>query len=263
MHIAIDDTYGPEASGGSVFISGSRRTHVAVVFPDSDTKKIREQVAGCLEEIRRLTGVAAKEFHFVDIYNRNAPWNNLADHVNLQLFSFFALIYKRYQWPVVIQTIDNRTLKDHGIEKLVGKIEGLDLSKRSDLSLLLLLIKIKFEYKQKPEPIRLFIDEGRRRSGASFGAKIFHDWPLKFQGEFSSSVTEPLVQIADFIAFCINRSTHLATKKDRTEIDNWFLNLVGTMCINCKDLRLAAMPATFAVAEFDELHIADRVAKGL
>lgn len=263
MHIAIDDTYGPAASGGSVFVSGSRRTHVAVVFPDSDAKKIREEVAGCLEEIRRLTGVEAKEFHFVDIYNRNAPWCNLADQVNLQLFRFFALIYKRYQWPVVIQTIDNRTLKDHGIEELGGKIEGLDLSKRADLSLLFLLMKIKLKYKQTPEPISLFIDEGRRKSGVPFGAEIFHDWPLKFQGEFSSSVTEPLVQIADFIAFCINRSTYLATKKDRTEIDNWFLNLVGTMCINCEDLRLTAMPASFPVDEFDELHIADRVAKDL
>lgn len=34
MHIAIDDTYGPTVETNSSYVTGDRRTHVAVVFPD-------------------------------------------------------------------------------------------------------------------------------------------------------------------------------------------------------------------------------------
>ena len=212
MHIAIDDTYGPEIVTASKFVTGNRRTHVAVVFQDDDVHYIRKQIIGCLDEVKILTGVSAKEFHFVDIYNRRAPWNSLPGNVNLDIFNFFAYIYRKYKWPVLIQTIDDRTLKDHGIQRIVGKIEDLDLSNRADLSLLWLLIKLKKKYKESSVPINLILDEGRRKSGVSFGGKIFRDWPNSFQGINSSSTSEPLLQITDFVAFCINRSTHLSIK---------------------------------------------------
>lgn len=263
MHIAIDDTYGPESVTGSSFVTGGRRTHVAVVFPDEAVQDIRAQAVECLAEIARLTGVQAKEFHFVDIYNRNSPWDNIPDQANLRLFEFFAFIYRHYRWPVLIQTIDARTLDDHGISCITGEIEGLDLSDRTDLSLIWLLIKIKSKFKQTPEPITLFVDEGRKKPGTNFGSQIFHDWPEKFSGSYSSSAAEPLLQIADFIAFCINRSTHLAMKSKRSDVDTWFLNLVGGMGIDCDDLKLHKFPKNFSVGYFDEAHVQDRAEKGL
>lgn len=263
MHIAIDDTYGPEIGTKSSFVTGDRRTHVAVVFPDEDVQNIRTQATECLDEIHKLTGVAAKEFHFVDIYNRKSPWDKLPDQANLRLFEVFASIYKHYRWPVLIQTIDTRTLRDHDIERLVGKIETLDLSNSADLSLLWLLIKIKIRFKKSPAPISLVLDECRKKPGTLFGSKIFHDWPESFNGRYSSSSAEPLLQIADFIAFCINRSTHLSIKSKRTDVDIWFLNLVGDMLIDCDDLKLNMLPKDFSVADFDGLHLQDRTAKGL
>jgi hypothetical protein len=263
MHIAIDDTYGPENWAGSCFVTGDRRTHVAVVFPDEEVQYIRKQAAECLAEIENLTGVAAKEFHFVDIYNRKSPWDKLPDQANLRLFEFFASIYRYYKWPVFIQTIDTRTLGDYGICGLVGKIEGLDLSDNADLSLLWVLVKIKSKFKNSPAPITLFLDEGREKPGMVFGSKIFHDWPDSFDGRYSSSATEPLLQIADFIAFCINRSTHLAMKSKRSDVDAWFLKLVGGMGINCADLKVHELPKNFSVGDFDGLHLQDRAAKGL
>lgn len=263
MHIAIDDTYGPEIDTGSSFVTGDRRTHVAVVFPDEDVQDIRTQAVECLAEIANLTGIAAKEFHFVDIYNRKSPWNELPDHANLRFFEFFASIYKHYRWPVLIQTIDARTLGDHGIGGLAGIIEGLDLSDPADLSLIWLLMKIKSKFKKNPAPIKLVIDEGREKPGTPFGSKIFHDWPDSFSGCYSSSAAEPLLQIADFIAFCINRSTHLAMKSKRSDVDTWFLNLVGGMGIDCDDLKLHELPKNFSVVDFDGLHVQDRAEKGL
>jgi hypothetical protein len=263
MHIVIDDTYGPESQTQSKYVSGERRTHVAVLFKDKNVQNLREEIRGCLEEIRKLISNPISEFHFVDIYNRKQPWDRLPEGRNLKIIEFFAFIYSRYRWPVIIQTIDSRTLLDHGIEKIVGKIEGLDLSNSSDLSLLWLLFKIKIRYKQSPFPIHMILDEGRKKPGAQFGSMIFHNWPQTFEGTYASSADEPLLQLADFIAYCINRSTHLSMKAKRTEVDNWFLNLVGRMRINSNELVSATMPIDSSVENFDNFHKADRKKKGL
>ena len=263
MHIAIDDTYGPEIDTGSIFVTEKRRTHVAVVFPDQEADYIREQVVGCLDEIEKQTGVLTKEFHFVDIYNRNEPWNELPEHMNLMLFEFFADIYTRYHWPVYIQTIDDRTLNDHDFNQFPLNIGHLDLSKREDLSLLLLLLKIKIDHKKKPSPIHVLIDEGRRKPGVNIGNEIFHDWKEPFSGSYCSSGSEPLLQIADFLAYSINRSTYLSTKKNRTEIDSWFINLVGNMQINSSDVARTVLPENFSVKDLDAIHSNDRDNKEL
>jgi hypothetical protein len=129
--------------------------------------------------------------------------------------------------------------------------------------LIWLLIKLKNKLKQNPTPITLIVDEGRRKPGTDFGSTIFHDWPKSFKGSYSSSATEPLLQIADFMAFCINRSTHLAMKNKRTDVDAWFLDLVGNMRIDCDDLKLHKLPKNFSIDDFDELHLKDRISKGL
>jgi hypothetical protein len=263
LHIAIDDTYGPSASTASKYVTGNRRTHVAVVFPDKAVEYYREQIRDCLSEIRKKVSKNVKEFHFVDIYNRASPWDELPNEGNLRIVEFFAYIYTQHKWPVMIQTVDNRTLRDHGIEKIIGYIEGLNLLNKADLSLLWLLIRIKRNYRNSPEPIRLILDEGKRKAGMEFGSKIFHDWPLEFSGHYAASSQEPLLQIVDFVAFCINRSTHLAMKSRRTDVDNWFLGLVGSMEIKCEDLQLAVLPSDFSVADFDALHRWDRRKKGL
>lgn len=263
MHIAIDDTYGPEIQTESEFVSGKRRTHVAVAFEDHEVGYIRQQIEGCLEEVRHSMGVMADEFHFVDIYNRKSPWDRLEDQVNLGLFEFFANIYSKYRWPVIIQTIDDRTLKDHGIRELRANVDGLQLENPADLSLLFLFFKIKNKIKIFDAEITIIVDEGKKKAGSSISPKIFQNWQNKVSGGYASSKEEPLLQLADFLAFCINRCTHLMMKKNRTEIDNWFLELVGTMDINSDDLRKVKVSENFTVKDFDEWHRADRAEKSL
>ncbi|WP_299872814.1 hypothetical protein [uncultured Cocleimonas sp.] len=263
MHIAIDDTYGPENDTGSKFITGKRRTHVAVVFPDEDVNNIREQITNCLDYIEKQTGVLSKEFHFVDIYNRKEPWNKLPEHMNLIFFEFFADIYIRYRWPVYIQTIDDRTIDDHNFSQLPKKIERLNLSKRDDQSVFFLLLQIKIDHKGNPTPINVFLDEGKCKPGTSIGQIIFHDWTEPYNGSYCSSETEPLLQIADFLGYSINRSTYLSTKKNRTNIDNWFIDLVHSMKINSKHIQSFTFSEDFSVADLDEFHSKDRKNKGL
>ncbi|WP_164897634.1 hypothetical protein, partial [Mesorhizobium sp. M6A.T.Cr.TU.017.01.1.1] len=139
----------------------------------------------------------------------------------------------------------------------------LDLRKPSDLSLFFLCIKLKHRYIAAGEPLRLFLDQGRRAPGVAFGNLLFKNWPATYSGVYESSSVEPLLQVADFLAFCINRLTHLGMKGTRTQTDMWFIETLMAMNIISEDLSLAALPSNFTVSEFDKVHKADRKRKGL
>jgi hypothetical protein len=261
VYIAIDDTYGPHGNFTSEYVTGSRRTHVAVVFEDSEVSHIRKQVQDCLNYISELLPTPPTEFHFVDIYNRKGVWNSLPKHANLSIFEAFAEIYRQHHWKVFLQTIDNLTIADHPVMLKLPSFDGLDTTNRADLSLYWLCIKLRLAFKETKPPIKLFVDQGVKGPGKSFGNEIFCDWGDNFSGEYSSS-TEPLVQIVDFMAFIVNRSTYLSIKEVRTETDNWFLNLVGTMEIYCAELPRRTFSKNFTIADFDNEIRIGRLKKG-
>lgn len=261
MHIAIDDTYTQNKIIESEYITGNRRTHVAVIFQDEEVEFIRNQITGCLDEIRSLFGFEIKEFHFVDVYNKNPPWDKLPDDTNLVIFEVFSEIYSLYKWPVIIQTVDERTLADHNV-KMSGNLAGFDLENKSDLSLFMLLCKIKWRFKENPIKLKIFIDEGKGKSGKSIGQEIFHDYGQNVDSKFTTS-KEALVQIADFIAYIINRTTNLSIKKNRSQTDIWFLDLVNKTSINCEDFIKLELPSDFEVKNIDDAHKKDRQSKGL
>ncbi|MFG1491394.1 DUF3800 domain-containing protein, partial [Oceanospirillum sp. HFRX-1_2] len=240
---------------------------MAVAFPDDDIKYIRDQVADCLVYIKECFNIEPEEFHFVDIYNRKSPWDKLPDHANLGIFEAFAKIYNKYKWKVFIQTVDDRTLRDHGVSKIKAKINQFDLEKPSDLSLFLLLIKIKKHYFNSRENLMVYIDEGLGKPKTDIGNEIFYDYKNRYTGKFQSSSEEPLLQLADFIAFSVNRSTHLYMKENRTEVDNWFLCLFNSMGVNSDDLARASILANgydeFKISNFDALHLEDRENNGV
>lgn len=265
MHIIIDDTYSSQKIPGSTYVTGDRRTHVAVAIPDDQVLYLRTEMRSCLEYLQRDHKIQANEFHFVDIYNRNGPWKSLVNKENLGIFDFFASIYEKYNWKVHIQTVDDRTLSDHPSLQTEGIIDGLDISKRSDLSLFLLLVRLKSLYTiEKHGQLTLIVDNRTAgEQGKPVGHGLFSGAGRSFKGSFESSEREPLLQIADFIAFCINRSTHLGLKSSRTETDYAFLELIADMNINCDDLQKVKLKKGFSTSDVDEHHRLDRVSKGL
>ncbi|MCC8953133.1 DUF3800 domain-containing protein [Bradyrhizobium sp. Pear77] len=263
MHIAIDDTYGPLNHGTSRYITGKRRTQVGVLFDDSEVEHIRGQVNDCLAYIRERTGEWPDEFHFVDIYNRKGVWERTEQGLNLRLFEAFAAIYSSYRWPVMIQTVDERTVSDlKGLDTALV-LEGLDPKDYSQIALSLLCLRIRIRFKGTNEPLTLLLDEGLKKAGKPFGDQLFRNWPSAFVGRFASSKSEGLLQIADFLAFCINRNTHLALKAQRTELDHWFLQLVSDMRIDSPDLSPFLAKPNFSTADLDEFHRRDRTLKGI
>lgn len=262
MHVAIDDTYGPETAQPSRYVTGDRRTYVAIEFPDGQVDEIRDNLRGCLAALPEVAGVAPAEFHFADIYNRRGAWKDVGEGRNLAILGFFASIYRRYRWRVHIQTVDDRTLADHGL-RLRGVVDGIDVGERDGQALFFLLVKLKHSLPKPPSPVVLRLDAGRGRPGDAFAGFVFREWGEGYDGRFASSHDEPLIQIADFLAFSINRSTHLQIKATRSELDVWFLELVAGMGIDCVDLvPRRADPEDF-VRQGDEAHREDRRMKGL
>jgi len=262
LYVAIDDTYGPNGPDLSRYVTGRRRSYVGVQFDDDEAAEVRHQLTDCLAAMPELFGVNPYEFHFVDIYNRSKVWKQATDGANLTVFEFFADIYRQYRWRVHLQTVDDRTLRDHRLT-LKGRFDGIDLSKRPGQALFFLLAKIKATVPPEEGRLTVIVDEGMGKPGRSVGAAVFADWGDRYVGRYATSRQEPLLQIADFVAFCVNRSTHLALKAERSDTDLWFLNLVGSMGLRCDDLRQVSLTADFTVADFDDVHRADRESKGL
>ncbi|KJE35308.1 hypothetical protein UF64_11840 [Thalassospira sp. HJ] len=263
MYIAIDDTYGPVDSAPSKYVTGARRTHVAVIFPNDQVDDIRQQVTNCLDFFGEKLSARPEELHFVDIYNRNGVWNDMTNGENLAIISAFANIYNLYNWRVNIQTIDDRTLLDQPALQNFPKIDNLDPKNRDDLSLYLLCLKLRREIQKLDEDTWIFIDEGKKRPNTQFGEVFFSDLNVNVSGTYSSSSSEPLLQIADFLAFSVNRMTHLSLKPTRTDTDQWFMSTIGKMNINCADIPTTSLKPNFTIKDFDELHRVDRVSKGL
>ena len=262
MHVAIDDTYGPEIPTPSRYVTGARRTYVAVEFPDEQVEEIRTTVRQRLDGLPERIGIAPAEFHFVDIYNRKGVWADAPKRANLDLFSSFANIYCDYRWRVHVQTVDERTLKDHNIS-FSEKVDGIDISNRDGLALLILLVKMKRTLGPPSSALTVRIDAGRRKPGTEFAGGVFRHWGDLYDGRYAASDAEPLIQIADFLAFSINRSTHLCLKDKQTDTDRWFLNLIGSMNIRSDDLIKKVLKGGVTTADFDAVHEADRRAKGL
>src|SRR5258707_717320 len=105
-------------------------------------------------------------------------------------------------------------------------------------------------------------DEGKKKSNRRFERWLFRD-RKRYSGYYAASIQEPLLQIADMMAFCINRVTHLSLKEHRTASDEEFLSMVTSMRIRSEDLSNIVLARDFTVEEIDMFHTMDRLRMGL
>lgn len=263
MFIAIDDTYSDPTSPSSKYVTSNRRTHVAVIFSNEEAQDVREQLPNCLDEINKQFKLNVSEFHFKDIINKKGEWKKLPKQMKLAIIGFFATIYRHHRWGVIIQTVDERTLPDLGPLVDILSHDVPENKKNSELSIALLLLKIRRKVKEIPEHLTIIMDEGIKQPGEPFGYEYFQDRSGNYHGYYGSSKTEPLLQIADFMAYCINRTTYLAMKPNRSDDDNIFLEIISSMNINSTDIKKSGLDTNFTIDDFDAFHENDRKSKGL
>ena len=125
------------------------------------------------------------------------------------------------------------------------------------------MTKVKRSLRGATGALVLRVDEGLGRAGTAFAPSFFREWGGQYDGQFAKSSTETPIQVADFLAFCINRSTYLQIKPARTDTDLWFLDLVAKMQIVCDDLIQTSFARDFSISDVDDVHAEDCKRKGL
>lgn len=262
MHIAIDDTYGPSDIKPTRYVTGNRRTAIGIAFPDDQVDNIRDTIVKLLNEVNMAFIAKIDRFHFVDIFNRINQWSEIKDESNIELIDLFAEIYFQNQWKVYVTTVDDRTLDATDDFPFNTKIDKFDLSNRAHQAMVLLLCKIRRHYDDCNEKIYIHIDEGIYHPDSIVNLDSFLD-PSKYLIKFNSSSTEPLLQWADFMAYSINRVTHLSIKENKSEFDYRMLNFFSTMNINSDDLITLNTTGDLTIPFYDSLHDIDRITKDL
>lgn len=226
--IVIDDTSSPGNFNETKFLKENRKTLVGV-FIHSD---LRESLEKCIIKfiliLNREFGI--NEIHMTDLVNKKNEYSKLTNKEVVKIIEQISSLISQLELPYFVQTIHNNTLKENGIE-VKGRvvIDKLDLNKNEDSCLILLIIKIK-EYLNKNYPntnIEIVMDEGRKKANTTEQFKILKNVTDDNLIEYKSSKDYPLLQIADYFAYSINRMQTTLIKENRTEFDKFVLENIS------------------------------------
>ena len=178
-------------------------------------------------------------------------------------------IFTSYMFPVIVQTLSPRDLKDIQRRADFGERVGpFDMAEPGDMALMFLLFRIKDQIREQvsdfPPPAYVAVDEGFRPAGRSIRVPnqdaFFHRSCF-----FTVRSSEFLpVQLADFASFCISRTQWLMTKPKRSRADDAFLRIIADLRINTVNLsETSADLAMWTPRDYERLMDEDRKHKGL
>jgi hypothetical protein len=246
--VFIDDTGSPGLRDTPGHLHPQRKSWVAVVVSKSQISEVWREFPPALAKLKSLTG--ASEFHFTDIYNRARDFKDVPIDQRLGIFAFMAHIFSSSGFPVFVQTLDPKSLEDvRGQGLLPERFGPFNLKKHVDLALLLLLFR-SHQYLEKTYPdgdrlARVFVDEGYKKNGVVISIppleRVFADGLICFGR--SDSVL-PL-QLADFAAFCLNRTQLLLGREHLSELDHALLQIIQPIVWNYQNIPQLRLDSWF------------------
>lgn len=246
--VFIDDTGSPGLRDTPIDLHPQRKSWVAVVVPRSEIAEVWQQFPRAMAELKVLTG--ASEFHFTDIYNGRRAFEGIPLQKRLGVFGFMAHIFSVYKFPVFVQTLDPQSLQDvRKRESLPERLGPFNFKKHEDLALFFLLLRVKWHleqnYGEHEKLARVFVDEGFKNNGAAIVIeplqRVFADGLICFAR--SSSIL-PL-QLADFAAFCLNRTQLLLGRPRLSELDESLLRIIQPIAWNYQNIPKLPLDAWF------------------
>ncbi len=238
--VFVDDTGSPGLHETPAHLHPKRKSWVAVIVPRCDIAEIWQQFPQAIDELESLTG--ASEFHFTDIYNKRRAFKDVPLQVRLGVFEFMAYIFSVYKFPVFVQTLDPNTLKDlRDRGSFPERVGPFNFRNHEDLALFLLLLRVKWhlekKYSASERLARVFVDEGFRKNGRAVVIEplknVFADGLICFA---SSSSILPL-QLADFAAFCLNRTQLLLGRPELNDRDEALLRIIQPIAWNYQNIH--------------------------
>jgi hypothetical protein len=223
-----------------------------VIVPRQIIAEVWQQFPAAVEELQRLTG--ATEFHFADIYGGRRAFKGVPLERRLTLFAFMAYLFSAYRVPVFVQTLDPESIRDvQGRASLPERLGPFDFRKHNDLALFFLLLRVKWylesQYSDADRRARVFVDEGFQRNGAAIMIPplrgVFADGLVCF-GRSDSILP---IQLADFAAFCLNRSQLLLGRSKLSELDESFLRTISPIAWNYQSIPKIPLEGWFPETE--------------
>lgn len=240
--VAIDDTGSPGSNIESIYLRDSRKTHVALLLTAAERTYVEDQMVNILAVIKEHFG--PRELHFVDIYNGNNEWQTVERQMRISIFHIFFQVVKQHKFQFIVQTCDPDFLINNGIpiDKVNHEVDGLRLTNHHELSLFFLLVRCKSYIEKKSgnfgRPVDFAIDQGIRSTGYKQKSTILQGLATNDEFVFHDSKDFLPLQLADFGAFCLNRSQLLAVKGDqRTDFDNYMLELISDSKIDFVNIK--------------------------
>jgi hypothetical protein len=238
--VFIDDTGSPGLSTPG--LRGQRKTWVAVLVPPHLVADLMDQLPDALSVLSEL-GLKDPEFHFTDIWAGKGEYKKLDLHQRLAIFRTMSEIFVTCQLKVFVQTFDpdDAAVLRKQADWLPKNLDPLKFSDHEDLALFFLLSRVHNYLKEVDATACVVVDEGRLKSGSAIIwqslAPPFHAGGILF----ASSRLVPLIQLADFAAYVLNRVQLLRVKKTLSELDKTLLRIVSptTKCfINISSVEI-------------------------
>ena len=208
-----------------------RPSHMPAVFKDLNT---------AMEDARQRFQI--KEFHASELYSGKGTFRAADVETRFSLFRSLVSILHSHELPVIVQTLDpSSNLMEIGKERGERRLRHCwDLRKPKDMAFVTLLWRIEQylseENKKSPTvAARVFVDEGYYKGGAAMsGFPAFTEESIYF----ADSVLVPPLQLADFVAFTVNRHQLLTSKDTFDPIDVLFLSITSIFAPNLLNVEL-------------------------
>jgi hypothetical protein len=232
----IDESGSPGLANTPMHLHPDRKSWVAVLVPRTVIAEVWRELPRALAELEQLTG--AKEFHFADVYAGRGAFRGVDLQKRLGVFGFMAEIFGTYNFPVFVQTLDPAALNaiQLGTRQFPTRLGPFDFSKHDHLAFFFLLLRVRSHlerrYSEAETPTRVFVDEGLLKNGSAVQISPFA--PLFADGLICFGRSDSILplQLADFAAFCLNRTQLLLGKPELSEIDMQFLRLISPLAWN-------------------------------
>jgi hypothetical protein len=135
----------------------------------------------------------------------------------------------------IVQTLDPISLGEiRNRGHFPDSIGPFNLTRPTDAALFFLLLQVKWHLEEQAEaaPARVFVDEGYKQNGIALEIPTFRETFADGLVCFAkSSVIHP-IQLADFAAFCMNRTQLLLAKEKISVLDQSLLGILSPIVWN-------------------------------
>ena len=265
--IVIDDSGSPGDNIESQFLTNLRKTWVAVLINDSCLKSLQKDLKYIKNLFKKFN---IDELHFADLINGNGNYKVFTQEKRLALLDAFCMFFRQYKLPFFVQTTNPDTLGENGLILALKKIsyKGLDLADYEVQGLFLLFLRVVEYLKENNMPngdYEIIIDEGLKKAGTRLEIPLFQEYTFKLK--FEQSKNNLLLQIADFVAYSVNRMQRTMVKDPalRTSFDKEVIYIISEAFHDCKasGVKLVGMDINISTKDdYDYEHIKQRMKDG-